>query len=87
MMNQMDDGQTLKVYHAELKASTPKDLNLEDDNDLGGTPNQNLSISHVFGFRSVGSKQNVKYSSDNKVVFISAGLGVVMDVSDSSKKQ
>lgn len=66
-----------KPYLGELKASIPTDFEPELNHEMA--PNQNLELHHVFGFRSVGAKDCVKYTSNGKVLFISASLGVVME--------
>lgn len=73
-----DEMMANKPYIGELRHAIPEFYKRlpQNQNDV---PNNNLKIKHVFGYRSFGTKNAVKYTSDAKVVFISAGLGVVME--------
>lgn len=66
-----------KPYLAEVKATIPSEFEPSPNHNMA--PNQNLELHHVYGFRSVGAKDSVKYSSNDKIVFISASLGVTME--------
>ena len=49
-------------------------------------PNHNLELDYVFGYRTVGSKHSVKYSSDGLVLFIQASLCAIMDTSNDDSR-
>jgi len=43
-------------------------------------PNGNLKIKHVYGYRCFdGVRNSAKYLADERIVFIQAGLGVILD--------
>lgn len=81
----IEDENTGKSFLEEIKKANPDEYR-GFQKSRGNAPENNLSIKHVFGFRCYDTKNSVKYTSNqNKVLFISSGLGVVMDM--SSKKQ
>lgn len=67
----------LKSYIGEIRGSVP--ANFVPSANCAEEPNQNVDVQHVFGVKSVGVKNLVKYSANDKVVFACAKLGVVMD--------
>ena len=67
----------VKPYIGEIRSSIP--ANFVPSPNCAEEPNQNIDIQHVFGVKSVGVKNLVKYSANDKIVFACAKLGVVMD--------
>jgi hypothetical protein len=45
--------------------------------NAGGTPEENLTLVRAHGFRSFDTRGNLKFLAGNKVLFTTAGLGVV----------
>ena len=68
---------TVKPYMGELRSSIPS--NFSPAKNCSEEPNQNLEIHHVFGAKSVGVKNMVKYTSNDKIIFSCAKLGILMD--------
>ena len=48
-------------------------------------PEANLRLKYVHGFRSHDTRGNAKFSADGKVVYTTAGLGVVLDTKLNSQ--
>lgn len=49
-------------------------------------PEANLRLKYVHGFRSHDTRGNAKFSADGKVVYTTAGLGVVLDTKHNSQE-
>jgi len=50
-------------------------------------PKANLTLKFAHGFRSFDTRGNLKYTcEENKIVFTTAGLGVVMDIEKRTQK-
>lgn len=47
--------------------------------NAGAAPQENLTLVRAHGFRSFDTRGNLKFSSEGKVVFTTAGLAVVQD--------
>jgi len=84
ILSKENDLNSNKPYGNEIRESTPS--NYKSPYDYLPAPNQNLAIKHVFGYRSEATKHAVKYSSLDKIVFITARLGVVMSI-DKAKSR
>ena len=72
----------VKPWLGEMKASTPK-FNVPAGHIK--PPEANLELDRVHGYRGYDSRNNVKFTGKDKIVFPAAGLGVVMNV--NSKEQ
>ena len=48
-------------------------------------PEANLRLKYVYGFRSHDIRGNAKFSSDGKVVYTTAGLGIVLDTKHNTQ--
>ena len=66
----------VKSYMGHLKRTIPGDFKPADN--YNESPNQNLELYHVFGYNAFGTKNVVKYTNSEKIVFVAACLGVVM---------
>jgi hypothetical protein len=47
--------------------------------NAGAAPQENLTLVRAHGFRSFDTRGNLKFSSEGKVVFTTAGLAIVQD--------
>jgi len=47
------------------------------DKNAGKQPNNNVELVWAHGFRSFDTRGNLRYDASDKVVFTTAGLGVV----------
>jgi hypothetical protein len=45
--------------------------------NAGGAPEENLTLVRAHGFRSFDTRGNLKFTGQDKVLFTTAGLGVV----------
>ncbi len=72
-----DQGSASKPYLGEVKASTPK--NFVVPKNAAEAPKEGLKLKYVFGYRAFDTRMNVKYTSDGKIVYHTAALGVVLD--------
>lgn len=77
-----DDGDqalAVKPFLGEIKPSMPR--NFKEDPQGHLKPMGNLTLKHAFGFRCFDAKDSAKFGeSSNTCVFITAALGVVMDI-------
>lgn len=45
--------------------------------DDSSAPSMNMSIHHVYGFRSYDTRNNIKYNLEKNIVYHTAALGIV----------
>jgi hypothetical protein len=43
-------------------------------------PDQNLKLKHVHGFRSFDTRGNLRYTADGRILFSTAGVGIVQNL-------
>jgi len=72
-----DEGSASRPYLGEVKASTPK--NFVVSKTAGEAPKESLRLKYVFGYRAFDTRMNVKYTSEGKIVYHTAAVGVVLD--------
>lgn len=78
-MDEGDQALAVKPFLGEIKPSMPR--NFKEDAQGHLKPMQNLTLKHAFGFRCFDAKDCAKFGeSSNTCVFITAALGVVMDI-------
>jgi len=81
-MEMGDEGSASRPYLGEVKASTPK--NFVVTKTASEAPKEGLKLKYVFGYRAFDTRMNVKYTSEGKVVYHTAALGVVLDYKSSN---
>ena len=64
-------------FKGEVDNSWPS--NIDEIKNKGEQPDQNLKLKYAHGFRSFDTRNNLKYTSDNKIAFTTAALGIVLD--------
>jgi len=52
----------------------------------GAAPDSTLTLEYVFGYRCHDSRSNLRYNSDGKVVYHTAGVGIVLDPATNTQK-
>jgi hypothetical protein len=62
-------------FLGQVKAMTPNGF--VASKTAGKAPDVNLKLKWAHGFRSFDTRGNLKYTSEGKVVFSTAGVGVV----------
>lgn len=72
-----DEGSASRPYFGEVKASTPK--NFIVSKNAGEAPKEGIKLKYVFGYRAFDTRMNVKYTSENQIVYHTAALGIVLD--------
>jgi WD40 repeat protein len=76
-----DQFMAVKPWIGALKAPTNKPANNPSP------PSRKLELEYVYGYRAIDSRQNLFYTADpNKVVYITAALGVVLDKTNNTQK-
>jgi len=72
-----EGGSASKPYLGEVKASTPKGFVVTKS--AGEPPKEGIKLKYVFGYRAFDTRMNVKYTSEGKIVYHTAALGIVLD--------
>lgn len=49
-------------------------------------PDANYSLHYVYGYRSADSRQNVHFNSEGNATYMTAALGVILNVGDNTQK-
>jgi HELP motif len=62
------------------------DLYLIDPPANPSPPDVQYSLEYVYGYRSQDSRQNVFYNSSGQAVYITAALGVILDIPSNTQK-
>jgi microtubule-associated protein-like 6 len=73
-----DQALAVKPFEGQIKHCTP-DAWKKPNKSAGDEPENNLELKWAHGFRSFDTRGNLKYTSENKVLFTTAGVGVVQD--------
>lgn len=74
----------VKPWVGDLKASSPPDFKITKN--MSSPPDNNLQLMYVNGYRCFDTRNAAKLTAiDNTVCFISAALGVVMDVTTNTQ--
>lgn len=58
----------------------------KNDNNLSNPPKAALELEYVFGYRVKDCKNNLKYTSDDKIVYNTAGVGVVLNQKENTQQ-
>jgi microtubule-associated protein-like 6 len=74
-----------KPWIGEMKASSPK---IKLNKNMAKPPKENIArLNYVFGYRSFDTRNNLFYTKDeNKIVYHTAALGVVIDKKTNKQK-
>ena len=72
-----------KPFLGEVKASTPKSFVVSKM--AGEAPKESIKLKYVFGYRAFDTRNNLKYSSEGKIVYHTAALGVVMNKEENTQ--
>jgi microtubule-associated protein-like 6 len=73
----------VKPWLGEMKASTPKIVLPKGHSKA---PESGLSLSRVHGYRGYDSRNNLKFTSNNRLAFPAAGLAIVQDIDSLSQE-
>lgn len=60
-----------------MKASTPSGY--VPGKGAGDAPKEQLKLKYVHGYRAFDTRMNIKYTSDGRVAYHAAALGIVLD--------
>lgn len=73
----------IKPWVGDLKASTPKDFKFVAG--MNAAPSESLYLHYVNGYWCFDTRNSAKLlDSDKNIVFISAALGVTMDIQSNT---
>ena len=79
-----DEALAVKPFKGQVEESRPSDFTVPKD--AAKAPNGNLKLKYCHGYRCFDARNTAKYCANpEKVVFVGAALGVVMDI--KSKEQ
>lgn len=67
----------VKPWLGVIKNSVPS--NYKPSKNTSYDPDANLDLEYVFGYRCHDTRNNLRYSSDSKLVYHTAGVGIVLD--------
>jgi WD40 repeat protein len=73
-----------RPWLGEVKASTPN--NFVITKNAGDAPKEGIKLRYVFGYRAFDTRMNVKYSNEEKIVYHTAALGIVLDKESNEQK-
>jgi microtubule-associated protein-like 6 len=76
--------QTVSYYLSYLKKCT--DLYLIDPPANPSAPDARYNLEYVYGYRCADSRQNVYFNSAGQAVYMTAALGIILDVSSNTQK-
>ena len=67
----------VKPWIGTLKAMTP--TGFKPAKADGFAPNASLQLEYVYGYRCHDARSNLRYAASGKVVYHTAGVGIVLD--------
>jgi microtubule-associated protein-like 6 len=76
-MEMGDQASASKPWLGEVKASTPK--NFVINKNSGDPPREEIKLKYVFGYRAFDTRMNVKYTNQEKIIYHTAALGVLLN--------
>lgn len=74
----------VKPWLGVIKNSVPSNYKPSKGDSQG--PDATLELEYVFGYRCHDTRNNLRYSSDGKLVYHTAGVGVVLDTKTNTQK-
>lgn len=77
-----DQALAVKPFVGAVKAMTPKDFKAPNPRQA---PKSCMELKWAHGFRSFDTKNNLKYNNQGQVVFCTAGVGVVQDLTQNTQ--
>lgn len=77
MIEEADQRLAVLPFKGDVESSWPS--NYVQPKNSSAPPDANLTLQWANGFRSFDSRNNLKYTASNEVLFCTAGVGVVLN--------
>lgn len=74
----------VKPWLGVIKNSVPSNYKPSKSDYLG--PDATLELEYVFGYRCHDTRNNLRFANDGKLVYHTAGVGIVMDTQTNTQK-
>ena len=62
------------------------DLYLLDPPNNPSPPDTHYALEYVYGYRCADSRQNVFFNSSGQAVYMTAALGIILDINSNTQK-